>query len=95
MSGMIDEAVRVLNEKIGDGFEGSAKLVIEGEGALMLDGGGARAGDDTAEVTLTADGDTLRAIFEGDLDPTSAFMSGRLSVDGDMGQAMKLASFLG
>ena len=34
-------------------------------------------------------------MLDGDLDPTAAFMSGRLKVDGDMGLAMKLGSILG
>ncbi|MGB0539215.1 MAG: SCP2 sterol-binding domain-containing protein, partial [Paracoccaceae bacterium] len=34
-------------------------------------------------------------ILAGDLDPASAFMSGRLTVDGDMGVAMQLGSALG
>ncbi len=60
----------------------------------MMDSDGARVGDEEADVTLNADADTFRAIFEGDLNPTSAFMTGKLSVDGDMGVAMKLASVL-
>ena len=46
-------------------------------------------------MTLTADSETFKSIFEGDTNPTSAFMTGKLSVDGDMGMAMKLASVLG
>ena len=91
---VVDEAVTAINEKVGGSFDGSVKFVIEGEGAVMLDGAGARAGDEPAEVTLTADADTFRQILEGDLNPTSAFMTGKLSVDGDMGQAMKLAGAL-
>ena len=53
-----------------------------------MDEGGARPGDDDAEVTLTADTDTFRSILDGDLNPTAAFMSGRLKIDGDMGAAM-------
>ncbi|MEM6896503.1 MAG: SCP2 sterol-binding domain-containing protein, partial [Pseudomonadota bacterium] len=34
------------------------------------------------------------AIIDGDMDPTSAFMQGKLTVDGDMGAAMKLGSAL-
>ena len=39
---------------------------------------------------------TLHAggILDGDVNPTSAFMTGKLSVDGDMGQAMKLGAAL-
>ncbi len=94
MSATIDKAVELLNEKTGGSFGGSAKFVIEGEGTIILDGDGARPADETADVTLTADADTFIDMLGGDLDPTSAFMSGRLTVDGDMGLAMQLASAL-
>ncbi len=95
MSDVIDAAVTALNGKLGDGgFDGTAKFVIEDEGAIMLTNGGAAAGDDDAEVTMTADTDTFRAILDGDLDPTSAFMTGKLKIDGDMGAAMRLGSAL-
>ena len=71
-----------------------AKFVVPGEGALMIDGSGVRAGDEDADVTLTADVETFKAILSGDLNPTSAFMSGKLAVDGNMGLAMQLGSAL-
>ena len=96
MSEVIDQAVAALNEKLSAGaFDGTAKFVIENEGAIMLDGDGARSGDDEAEVTMTADADTFREILDGSLNPTAAFMSGRLKIDGDMGAAMRLAPALG
>lgn len=94
MSDFIDQAVQELNRKTGGSFDGSAKFVIDGEGSITLDGDGARAGDETTDVTLMADAETFREIFEGELDPTAAFMTGRLKVEGDMGQAMKLAATL-
>ena len=94
MSDVIDTAVAALNDKAGDGFDGSAKFVIEGEGAIVIDGDGARASDDDADVTLSADAETFQSIMDGDLDPTAAFMTGKLTVDGDMGMAMKLGSIL-
>ncbi|KIC48356.1 MULTISPECIES: SCP2 sterol-binding domain-containing protein [Tateyamaria] len=95
MSDTVTEAVAVLNEKLaGADFDGTAKFDIEGEGAIMMDASGARAADEAADVTLSADADTFRSILEGDTNPTSAFMTGKLKVDGDMGMAMKLASVL-
>ena len=95
MSEVIEQAVVALNGKLGTGgFDGTAKFVIEDEGAIMLDSDGARAGDEEADVTMTADADTFRDILEGNLNPTSAFMSGRLKIDGDMGAAMRLAPAL-
>lgn len=95
MSDVIDHAVTALNAKLdGEGFDGTAKFVIEDEGAIMLDSDGARAGDEEADVTMTADTDTFRSILDGDLNPTAAFMSGRLAIDGDMGAAMRLGGLL-
>jgi len=95
MSDVIDAAVAALNEKLGgDGLDGSAKFEIAGEGTLIVDPDGARAEDGEADVTLSADAETFHALMEGDLDPTAAFMSGKLSVDGDMGLAMKLGTIL-
>jgi putative sterol carrier protein len=56
-------------------------------------GASADAGAD-ADCTLTANAETFESLLAGDLDPTGAFMSGRLTVDGDMGLAMRLGSLL-
>lgn len=95
MSDMINEAVKLLSAKM-DGVEigGTVKFDIEGEGAVMVDDSGVRAGDEEADVTLSADPETFQGIMSGDTNPTSAFMTGKLKVDGDMGMAMKLASAL-
>lgn len=96
MSDVIEQAVSALNEKLGAGaFDGTAKFVIEGEGTIMLDADGARAGDEDADVTMTADADVFQDILAGNINPTSAFMSGKLKIDGDMGAAMRLAPALG
>ena len=94
MSEVIDAAVAVLSAKMKGGFDGVAKFVSPGEGAIMMDADGVRAGDEPADVTLTAETDVFRAILDGDMNPTMAFMSGKLSVDGSMGLAMKLGSVL-
>lgn len=95
MSEMIDAAVKALTARVPGGFDGVAKFVITGEGAIMFDADGVRAGDDEADVTLTADADVFRAILDGEMNPTMAFMTGKLAVDGNMGLAMKLGSVLG
>ncbi|NGM45418.1 SCP2 sterol-binding domain-containing protein [Rhodobacter sp. SGA-6-6] len=94
MSTVIDKAVEQLSEKVSGGFDGVAKFVIQGEGAIMLDGTGVRAGDEEADVTLTASAEVFKAILDGEMNPTMAFMTGKLSVDGSMGLAMKLGSVL-
>lgn len=93
MSAVIETAVAKLAEKIS-GFDGVAKFVILGEGAIMVDGAGVRAGDDPADVTLTAEAGVFQDMLEGALNPTSAFMTGKLSIDGNMGLAMQLGAAL-
>jgi putative sterol carrier protein len=95
MSDVVTAAVKALNDKLdGNGFDGVAKFEIEDDGAILIDETGARAGDDAADVTLSASADTFQDILTGNLDATSAFMTGRLKLDGDMGLAMRLGSVL-
>jgi len=95
MSDFLEKAAAELNEKLSGGaFDGSAKLNVAGLGAIVLNANGARVSDEDADVTLTADAETFEGIVSGETNPTAAFMSGKLTVDGDMGLAMKLASVL-
>ena len=93
MSAVIEGAVKALQGKISS-FDGSAKFVVEGEGAIMIDESGVRAGDDDADVTLTASRDTFEGILNGSTNPTMAYMSGKLKVDGSLPTAMKLGAAL-
>lgn len=94
MSDVIKGAVDALNDKMGSFTDGTAKFVIEGEGSVMIDENGARAGDEEADVTLTASRETFEGLLSGSSNPTMAFMSGKLKVDGSMPLAMKLGSAL-
>lgn len=95
MGAVMDQAVAELSGRMqGRGLDGTALFVLTGEGSILVDGSGAREGEGPADVTLTASPDTFAQIVAGDLDPTTAFMTGKLSVDGDMGMAMKLAQVL-
>ncbi|WP_170403713.1 SCP2 sterol-binding domain-containing protein [Ruegeria arenilitoris] len=95
MSDTLEKAAAALNEKLSGGdFDSSAKFAIADLGSIVLDENGARVSDEDAEVTLSADAETFEQILSGELNPTGAFMAGKLSVDGDMGVAMKLASAL-
>jgi putative sterol carrier protein len=77
------------------GVNNSYLFDIEGEGQWKVDvtdgsvsvteGGG---GD--ADVTIASSAETFEQIASGDLNPTSAYMSGKLKIKGDMGAAMKL-----
>ncbi|MFN4059635.1 MAG: SCP2 sterol-binding domain-containing protein [Paracoccus hibiscisoli] len=93
MSEVVTKAVEKLSEKI-ESFDSTAKFVIKDEGAIMIDESGVRAGDDEAEVTLTASRETFEGIMNGDVNPATAFMMGKLKIDGNMGVAMQLGQKL-
>ncbi|AUM73707.1 SCP2 sterol-binding domain-containing protein [Paracoccus jeotgali] len=94
MSNVIPGAVAALNEKLGGFADGTAKFVIKDEGSIMVDSEGARAGDEEADVTLTASRETFEGLLDGSVNPTMAYMSGKLGIDGNIGLAMKLGSAL-
>jgi putative sterol carrier protein len=95
MSDILDQAVTALNQKlVGSAFDGVAKFSITDKGSVIIDADGARISDEEADVTLSATAEVFQEIMEGDQKPTSAFMTGKLSVDGDMSMAMKLAGLL-
>ncbi len=48
-----------------------------------------------AQTTVKCTLADFEQMLAGDLAPTTAFMSGRLGIDGDMGVAMKLQSLMG
>lgn len=93
----MDQAVQDLQSKINEngGFDGSVKFDMEDDGVIRIVDGTVTAGDGDAECTITASKDTLEELFSGDLDPTAAFMTGKIKIDGDMSQAMKLSQVLG
>ncbi|MEM8731388.1 MAG: SCP2 sterol-binding domain-containing protein [Pseudomonadota bacterium] len=95
MSEFLEEVLVKLQPRLEESsFGGTAKLDVTEEGAILITADGAEISDAEADVTLTADVDTVRSIFNQELDPTSAFMTGKLAVDGDMGVAMQLAQVL-
>ena len=93
MSNVIDDAVAALKEKmLNTSFEGSAKFEIETEGSIVISVRSVYASDDPADVTFTVSVEIFEEIFNGELEPTAAFMTGKLKIDGDMGTAMRLAN---
>jgi len=92
MSDTLEAAAAKLRERLGgDGFDASVKFEIAGEGAILLGADGVSIGDGDADVTISGTLDVFQDMFDGDLSPTAAFMTGKIRIDGDMGVAMKIA----
>jgi putative sterol carrier protein len=76
------------------GVNNSYLFDIEGEGQWLVDvrdgtvnvtqGGG------EADATISTSGETFEKIVAGEQNPTTAYMTGKLKIKGDMGAAMKL-----
>ena len=95
MSERLESAAEALREKIGgSGFRGSVRLDMADDGVLRVEDETVTTGDGEADCTIAASIETFREMFEGALDPTSAFMTGKIRIDGDMGVAMRLAQAL-
>jgi putative sterol carrier protein len=76
------------------GLTASYRFEIDGAGTWHVDVDDGKVsvsenGGD-ADTTISASADTFMKIAKGEQNPTSAYMSGKLKVKGDMGQAMKL-----
>jgi putative sterol carrier protein len=85
-----------LKEKIAGGdFDSSIKFNCGDDGMLVIDNQTVGTDDQETDCTVGISLEDLKAIVEGELDPTAAFMQGKLTVDGDMGVAMKLGQVLG
>jgi len=72
------------------------KLDFGGEGAVMLDGAGEQVSEDNgdADTTIKVSWDDWQAMAAGQLDGMTAFMTGKLKVEGDMSNAMQLQGVL-
>lgn len=75
-------------------IKGTVRLDMPDIGRLLVDETGAIISDDPAEITLTAKSGVFRNIFDGSQNPATAFMTGKLKVDGNPMRALKIGEIL-
>jgi putative sterol carrier protein len=63
---------------------GTWKVDVQDGSVSVADGGG------DADATISASEETFEQIASGDMNATTAYMTGKLKIKGDMGAAMKL-----
>jgi putative sterol carrier protein len=63
---------------------GTWTVVVNDEGATVTEG------DQGGDCTIEASSETFSKIVAGDQNATTAYMTGKLKIKGDMGAAMKL-----
>ncbi|MCW2975711.1 MAG: sterol transfer family protein [Actinomycetia bacterium] len=76
------------------GMNNSYVFDIEGAGQWKVDVDDGKVavteGGGDADVVISTSQETFEKIVAGDVNPTSAYMTGKLKIKGDMGAAMKL-----
>ena len=91
----IQKAIASLKEKMeGQEIDGSIKFEIEDIGSIVIIGKDVKESEENTDCTLRGDLETFMDIFNGDTSSTSAFMSGKLKIDGSMGTAMQYNAIL-
>ncbi len=76
------------------GMSNSYLFDIEGEGQWLVAVADGKLtvtdGPGDADATISTSGATFEKIVAGEQNPTTAYMTGKLKIKGDMGAAMKL-----
>ena len=74
----------------------TVRLDFGDDGTIMLDGVGNTVTEDdgAADTTIKVSWDDWQAMTDGQLDGMTAFMTGKLKVEGDMSNAMQLQGVL-
>ena len=96
----LEQLTMGMRERVGEdcGLGASVKWDFGDGTFLMLDASqvpNVVSNDDSeADCTLKISLDDFVAMTQGELDGTSAFLSGKLKIEGDMGIAMKLQGVL-
>jgi putative sterol carrier protein len=77
------------------GFDRSVKFDTGADGVIVIDGATISTDDAPADCTIKLSLDDLDSLISGDLNPTMAFMTGKIKVEGDMSVAMALSQLIG
>ncbi|GLQ05497.1 SCP2 sterol-binding domain-containing protein [Sneathiella chinensis] len=97
----LEEITETLKDRIGEdcGLGATLKFDFKGDGFIFVDADTVpnvvNNEDADADCTIKITMDNFIALTQGDLDPTTAFMMGKLKIEGNMGIAMKLQSVFG
>ncbi|MFU0505452.1 SCP2 sterol-binding domain-containing protein [Pseudaminobacter sp. NGMCC 1.201702] len=85
---------KIRNRVESSGFDRSVKFDTGDDGVIVIDGASISTADAPADCTFKLSLDDLDSLVSGDLSPTTAFMTGKIKVEGDMSVAMALSQII-
>ncbi|HPW84294.1 MAG TPA: SCP2 sterol-binding domain-containing protein [Rhodoferax sp.] len=92
----LESATQAIRTKVGadSGLGATLKFDMGADGVIVIDGKSTpnTVSNDNidTECTVGISMDNLQAMLDGNLDPATGFMAGKLKVSGDMSVAMRL-----
>jgi putative sterol carrier protein len=92
----LESATQAIRTKVGadSGLAATLKFDMGTDGVIVIDGKSTpnTVSNDNSDTDCTVGitMDNLQAMLDGDLDPATGFMAGKLKVTGDMSVAMRL-----
>jgi putative sterol carrier protein len=89
-----DVAEKMRSRVESSGFDRSVKFDTGADGVIVIDGQSISTADAPADCTIKLSLEDLEALIAGELNPTAAFMTGKIKVEGDMSVAMALSQVL-
>ncbi|MGB3538898.1 MAG: SCP2 sterol-binding domain-containing protein [Mesorhizobium sp.] len=92
--GVQDIAEKIRARVESGGFDRSVKFDTGADGVILIDGATLSTTDGPADCTIKLSLDDLESLIAGDLNPTMAFMSGKIKIEGDMTVAMALSQLI-
>ena len=91
----MDEIAAKMRERVSaSNFGQSVKFDCGSDGVIVIEGNTVSTEDGPADCVISLDRNDLAAMVTGELNPTAAFMQGKLKIDGDMSVAMQLSQVI-
>ncbi|WP_029059520.1 SCP2 sterol-binding domain-containing protein [Stappia stellulata] len=91
----LNQLTETIRGKVANGgISDRVKFDCGEAGVIFVEGSEVSNEDKEADCTVRISEDNLESLLAGDLNPTTAFMTGKIKVDGDMSVAMKLGSIV-
>lgn len=98
---MLEELTERFKQRVDgkEAFGFSVKFDLGDTGVIFIAGGSAPIevsnDNNDADTTFIMTADDLTAMLSGNLPPMSAYMQGKMKVDGDVGKAMQFGTLFG